>query len=252
MPMTYYAPKISETKKFLKTLNYPIILKFPSGTHGKGVIFTESFASASSMIDALDVFKQPVLIQDYINIKSDIRVIVVGNDIVASMKRTSPNEEVRANIHNGGTATPYKPSSEIKNMAISAAKIIGAEICAVDIIDSDYGPLILEINTSPGLQMITEVSKVNVAKEIVNYLFKKANERTSNITKNTSDKVIKDLGINKMDENKTNEFEVEAKVINNKIILPEFVTKISKIKKEETITIKIKDGEIKINKINED
>ncbi len=181
MPDTYYAAKISETKNFLQTLNYPIILKFPSGTHGKGVIFTESEKSAKSMVDALDVFKQPLIVQDYINIESDIRVIVAGNRIAGSMRRIAKSGEIRANAHQGGDAEPFVVTPEIRQMCLDAAIRIGAKVCAVDIIESDYGPLILEVNTSPGLQKITEVTRKNIAGEIVNYLF----EETSKIKQNT-------------------------------------------------------------------
>ena len=137
MPNSYFTAKISEGKEFLKTLNYPIILKFPSGTHGKGVIFTESASSAISMIDALDIFKQPVIIQDYINVKSDIRVIVAGNRIIGSMRRIGKSGDVRANAHVGGDAEPFIVTPTIKRMAIDAASKLRAGICAVDLIESD-------------------------------------------------------------------------------------------------------------------
>lgn len=245
MPMTYYAPNITETKKFLETLNYPIIMKFPSGTHGKGVIYTESFSSSSSMIDALDIFKQPVLIQDYVDIKSDIRVIVAGDEIVGAMKRTSQGEEVRANAHLGGGAENYTPTPKIRDMALKAAKKIKAEICAIDLIESDYGPLILEVNTSPGLQKITQATKVNVAERIVNHLYNKTKDLKNQEGKVTSKKVINDLGVSNLAEN---EFETTLKVTNNKIVLPEFATKLSGFENKENASIMIKDNEIVIKK----
>ncbi len=246
MPMTYYAPRITETKEFLKTLNYPIIMKFPSGTHGKGVIYTESYSSASSMIDALDIFKQPVLVQDYIEIKSDIRAIVAGDKVVACMRRKSQDLEIRANAHQGGTAVPYKPTTEIKKISINVAKKLKAEVCAVDLIESDYGPLVLEVNTSPGLQKITEVTKINVADEIVSFLYKKTKSLRSKKDKKTSNKVMNNLGISNIGES---DFETELRIVNNKIVLPEFATNFSKFSNKDNVIFRIKENEIIIKKI---
>lgn len=245
MPSTYYTAKLTETKQFLKTLNYPIILKFPTGTHGKGVVFSESYSSAASMIDALDVFDQPVLIQEYINIKSDIRVIVAGDKIAGAMKRTASADEVRANAHQGGDAEPFVVTTEIKNMSLEAAKMLNAKICAVDIIESDYGPLILEVNTSPGLQKITEVTKKNIAADIAKYLY----EETVKIKTSKDKKVARDImgkiGVEEIGER---ELRGEVKIRNNKIILPEFVYDLAKLNDEEEVTFKVKDGKIEIIK----
>lgn len=245
MPDTYFAAKISETKNFLQTLNYPIILKFPNGTHGKGVIFSESSKSARSMVDALDVFKQPLIVQDYINIQSDIRVIVAGNKIVGSMRRTASSSDIRANAHQGGNAEPYVVTSQIKEMCLEAAKKIGASICAVDIIESDYGPLILEVNTSPGLQKITEVTRKNIAGEIAQYLFEE-----TKLVKQSKDKLqTRDLmgqvGIEEIGER---DFQIDLVVRNGKIVLPEFASKMTNFRDEEEVTIKISDDKIEIVK----
>ncbi|MCK5140446.1 MAG: ATP-grasp domain-containing protein, partial [Thermodesulfovibrionia bacterium] len=102
MPTTYLSATIPAAKNILKKVNYPIIMKFPHGTQGKGVMFADSFASASSILDALDTLKQPFLIQEYIETGGvDIRVIVVGDKVVAAMKRRAEIGEKRANIHAG-------------------------------------------------------------------------------------------------------------------------------------------------------
>lgn len=245
MPATYFAANVSETKEFLKTLNYPIILKIPSGTHGKGVIFAESNASASSMIDALEIFKQPVIIQDYIDVKSDIRVIVAGDKIVGSMRRIAKAGEVRANAHQGGEAEPFIVTSEMKAMCIEAAKKIKASVCAIDLIESEYGPLILEVNTSPGLQKITEVTKKNVAYEIALYLFEETKRRKELKDKKLSLDILEKMDIETLN---ADEFEFEVKIINGKIILPEFISKLSKLKDGEEIVCKISKNKIEISK----
>lgn len=247
MPGTYFAAKISETKAFLKTLNYPMILKFPSGTHGKGVIFTDSYTSASSMIDALDIFKQPVIIQDYINIKSDIRIIVAGDKIIGSMRRLAGVDEIRANAHLGGEGEPYIPTQEVKALSLEAAKKIKADICAIDIIESDYGPLILEVNTSPGLQKITQVTKKNIAGEMAKFLYDKTKSLKEAKDKLTSKDLMNDLGITDIG---TRDFETELVVRSGRIILPEFAYKLSKFKETEDVTVRVSDNKIEIIRNN--
>lgn len=245
MPATYFSAKISETKAFLKELNYPIIMKFPEGTHGKGVIFSESYASAASMVDALHVFDQPILIQDYINIKSDIRIIVAGDKIVGAMKRISAGDDVRANAHLGGSGEPYVVSQEMKRMSLEAAKKIGAKVCAIDIIESDYGPLILEVNTSPGLQKITEVTKKNIAKEIATYL----HEETIKVKMGRDTIKAKDLmGKMGVEDIGTGEITGEVMVRSNKIVLPEFVYDMADFDDGDVVTFRINKGKIEIIK----
>jgi len=243
MPNSYFAAKISESKEFLKTLNYPIILKFPSGTHGKGVIFAESASSAISMIDALDVFKQPVIIQDYINVKSDIRVIVAGNRVIGAMRRIAKSGDIRANVHQGGDAEPFIVTPTIKSMAIQAAKKLKAGICAVDLIESDYGPLILEVNTSPGLQKITEVTKKNIAKEMAKYLFDETSKVLESKSKVETRDVMSGLGI---EEIGARDFEAELKVNTNRIIVPDFAYKMSNFTSGENVIYRVSKNKIEI------
>ena len=245
MPDTYYAAKISETKNFLQTLNYPVILKFPSGTHGKGVIFTESEKSAKSMVDALDVFKQPLIVQDYINIESDIRVIVAGNKIAGSMRRIAKSGEIRANAHQGGDAEPFVVTPEIREMCLQAANKVGAKICAVDIIESDYGPLILEINTSPGLQKITEVTRKNIAGEIISYLYDETRKIKESKDKIQTRDMMGQIGIEEIGER---DFQAEIKIRSGRLVLPEFVSQMTKFRDDEEVTIRISENKIEILK----
>ncbi len=247
MPSTYFTVQISETKSFLKTLNYPIILKFPTGTHGKGVIFAESYSSASSMVDALQVFKQPVVVQDYINIKSDIRVIVAGDRVVGAMRRNAKSGDIRANAHQGGGAEVFVVTPQIKQMSLKAAKKLNASVCAIDIIESDYGPQILEVNTSPGLQKITEVTRKNIAGEIASYLFEQTKRRKESIDKANTKDLMTGLGIQEIG---SRDFEIDLNVKSGKIILPEFATKFSGFSEGEQLTLRI--GKNKIELVKED
>lgn len=245
MPLTYYAANISETKAFLKTLNYPMILKFPSGTHGKGVIFTQSYLSASSMLDALDVLKQPLIVQDYIDIKSDIRVIVAGDKIVGSMKRIAKKDEIRANAHQGGDAEPFIVTPKIKQISIDVARKLKAGVCAIDLIESNYGPLVLEVNTSPGLQKITEVTKKNIANDIVKYLFEETKKKKSQLEKLKTKDLMSNLGISEIS---SRDFEGELIVKNGKIIIPEFAYKMVEFQEGLEVTYRISKNKIEIFK----
>src|SRR3989338_7609429 len=137
MPDTYVVPSVAAAKKILEQVNYPIIIKFPHGTQGKGVMFAESFAAASYMLDAIDTLRQPFLIQQYIETEgSDIRAIVIGDKVAASMRRKAVVGEKRDNIHAGGKGEPIILDEHTKKIAVNAAKSIGAEICAVDILET--------------------------------------------------------------------------------------------------------------------
>jgi ribosomal protein S6--L-glutamate ligase len=171
-PTTYIASTADAGKKIIKKIPFPVIMKLPAGTHGKGVMLAESPESASSMIDALALLRQPFLIQEYIETDGrDYRIIVAGENIAASMKRVAAKGEKRANIHSGGHGEKIELDAKCKNAAILAAKSCGCDICAVDILPSPRGPLVLEINLSPGLQGITKVTKINVASILAEFLF---------------------------------------------------------------------------------
>ena len=149
-PGTYITSSADAAKKILKKINYPIVMKFPHGTQGKGVMFAESYASASSMLDALSALKQPFLIQEYVETGgTDIRALVVGDKVVAAMKRKAVPEEKRANIHAGAAGESCTLDYHTKRVAVEAAKAIGADICAVDILEYIKGPVVIEINLSP-------------------------------------------------------------------------------------------------------
>ncbi|MFO8015793.1 MAG: RimK family alpha-L-glutamate ligase, partial [Candidatus Woesearchaeota archaeon] len=180
MPSTYLAATVEAAKHILEQVNYPIVMKFPQGTQGKGVMFADSFSSASSMLDALSALKQPFLIQEYVETDNvDIRCIVVGKKVVAAMKRYAVGGEKRANIHAGGKGEAFEPDNLMKNIAVKAAEAIGAEICGVDMLESAKGPMVIEVNLSPGLQGITEATKVNVAEKIAKHIYNKSKEFTS-------------------------------------------------------------------------
>tara|TARA_Y100000310_G_C20702755_1_gene831552 strand:+ start:9513 stop:10595 length:1083 start_codon:yes stop_codon:yes gene_type:complete len=249
MPDTYVVSSVEAAKKILGQVNYPIILKFPHGTQGKGVMFADSFAAASSMLDAIETLKQPFLIQEYVETDdSDVRAIVVGDKVVASMKRKAVFGEKRANIHAGGTGESIVLDAHTKKIAVKAAKAIGAEVCAVDMLETVKGPVVIEANLSPGLQGITEVTQVDVADKIAKYLFERAKEFSEKGKATEATKMFADLDAN---SEKTGE---EQQIVSNldfrgeRILLPEIITNISKFDEGDEVVIKAKKGKISLEK----
>ncbi|HLC50050.1 MAG TPA: RimK family alpha-L-glutamate ligase [Candidatus Nanoarchaeia archaeon] len=247
MPATYLASSTRAAKKILNEMNYPVVLKFPHGTQGKGVMFAESYAAASSMLDALIVLKQPFLIQEYIETGGvDVRAIVVGNEVVASMKRKAIRGEMRANIHAGGVGEAINLDQRTKRIAIDTAASIGADICAVDILESAKGPLVIEANLSPGLQGITKATGVDVADKIAKYLFEKSEIFSARDRDEATTKIFEDLGLNN---------EMAQQIITNmdfrgnRILLPKIVTDISKFTESDEVVLKVEKGKVVVEKI---
>lgn len=177
MPKTYLAGTTQNAKEILKQIQYPAIIKIPSGTHGKGVMFADSEQSAKSLLDTMEVFKQPCIIQEYVETNAtDIRALVVGGKVVASMKRQAAQGEVRANIHMGGSGQSYRLQAAGVKMAVRSAEAIHADICAVDLLQKENQHLVIEVNVSPGIQGLTKATGKDIAGEIAQYLFEQTKE----------------------------------------------------------------------------
>jgi len=248
MPETYVVSSIEAAKKILKNVKYPIILKFPHGTQGKGVMIADSYAAASSMLDAIETLRNPFLIQEYVETEgSDIRAFVIGDKVIASYKRKAAIGEKRANIHAGGTGEPIVLDAFTKKTAINTAKSIGAEICAVDMLETVKGPQVLEANLSPGLQGITNITKIDVADKIAKYLYEKTKELVEKGKKSETSKLFADLGVAGKDK-------AEQQIITNldfrseRILLPKIISKITKFDEKEDVVIKAKEGKITLER----
>ena len=150
----------------------PVVIKLQEGTQGIGVILAETKKSARSIIDTFIKMDTSILIQKYIEESNgeDIRIVVVGDKVVASMKRRSAVDDFRSNLHRGGNTEEVELSNKEKDMALNATKYIGLGVAGVDLIRSKRGPLLIEVNASPGLQGIEATTGVNVAREIVLYV----------------------------------------------------------------------------------
>lgn len=157
----------------------PMIIKIQEGTHGLGVILAETKKSAKSIIDTFYKMDTNILMQEFIEESNgeDIRVFVIGDKVVASMKRTSGNDEFRSNLHRGGKTSAVKLTPNEELMAINAAKYIRLGVAGVDLIRSKNGPLLIEVNASPGLQGIEAATGINVAKEIIQFVEQNCREK---------------------------------------------------------------------------
>jgi ribosomal protein S6--L-glutamate ligase len=174
LPITGFAHALDEIKDLIKMVGGPpLVIKFLEGTQGIGVILVETSKAARSVLEAFLGLKVNILVQEYIKEAggADIRCFVVGGEVVAAMKRQSKStEEFRSNLHRGGVATPVEITDEEREMAIRAAHIIGLNVAGVDIVRSNRGPLIMEVNSSPGIEGIEKTTKIDVASEIIKFI----------------------------------------------------------------------------------
>jgi ribosomal protein S6--L-glutamate ligase len=222
IPKTYYSATINLAKEILEEVNYPIILKIPEGTHGKGVLIAESLKSAKTILDTFGDMNKNIIIQEFVQTEntSDIRVIVGGNKVLASYQRVAGESEIRTNIHSGGTRKEYSLSKEEEKLAVMSAKAIGADISGVDILNAKI-PSVIEINLSPSLYAISDVTKKNVLREVAKVLYNstvKFKEKKDNKLK---EKILKKNGRNgkkKKEKEKTKNLLGRIKKIRKHII----------------------------------
>jgi ribosomal protein S6--L-glutamate ligase len=177
MPLTGFAQLPDNTEDLIQMVGgAPLVIKLLEGAQGKGVMLVDSHQSAVSIINAFKKMGANILVQEYIKESkgTDIRCFVVGNKVVASMERKAKEGEFRANVHQGGSARKIRITKYEREMAIAATKTMGLMVAGVDMVRSKNGPLILEINSSPGLEGIEKASGVDIAKLIIDHLEKHA------------------------------------------------------------------------------
>lgn len=175
LPVTGYAHSTQQTQELIKIVGgAPLVIKLLEGTQGKGVVLAQTKQAAESLIDAFREMNAHFLVQEFIAEAggTDIRCLVVGDKVVAAMQRKGKEGEFRSNLHRGGTAQLVKISPEERSTAVRAAKVMGLNFCGVDLIRSKHGPLILEVNSSPGLQGIEAATKKDVAGLVIDYIEK--------------------------------------------------------------------------------
>jgi ribosomal protein S6--L-glutamate ligase len=172
IPKTVFAREASDFDDVLDQVGgAPVIIKVARGTHGNGVVLAETHKAAKAVMQAFYVEGVNFVIQEYVaeSAGTDIRAFVVGGKVVASMQRQSLDDDFRSNLHQGGEGTPVKLTDEERKTAQKAAKAMGLQICGVDMMRSDRGPLVLEVNSSPGFG-IEKVTGHNVASKIIDYI----------------------------------------------------------------------------------
>jgi ribosomal protein S6--L-glutamate ligase len=155
----------------------PVVVKLLQGTQGIGVVLAETTMAASSVIEAFHGLEQNILIQKFIREANgaDIRALVVGGKVVAAMRRQALAGEFRSNIHRGATARRVKLSVEYRRTAAAAARVLGLTVAGVDLLESGEGPMVMEVNSSPGLEGIQKTTGVNVAGAIVEHIEREVN-----------------------------------------------------------------------------
>ena len=173
IPKTVFANQPRDVQNLIKTVGGPpLIVKLLEGTQGLGVVLAETKTAAKSVIEAFYGLNANILVQEFIKEAggSDIRVIVVGGKVIAAYKRQGQEGEFRSNLHRGGEGVKVKLSAKEKKTAIAATKALGLNIAGVDMLRSERGPLVLEVNSSPGFEGVERVTGVDVADQIIAFV----------------------------------------------------------------------------------
>ena len=180
LPATVFGDNPDDTADLLSMLGPPPhVIKLNEGTQGAGVMLTEKLSASKGVIEALRGLYANFLVQEFVAEAkgADLRCFVVGGKVVAAMKRQAPKGDFRSNLHRGGSAKGVRASAAEQEVAIRAARVLGLGVAGVDLIRSARGPLVLEVNSSPGLEGIEEASGVGVAGEIVQYVAGRLREK---------------------------------------------------------------------------
>ena len=173
LPVTGFANSPDDTEDLLKlTGGAPVVIKLLEGTQGVGVVLAETRKAATSVIEAFRGLNANFLVQEFISEAggSDIRCLVVGGKVVASMKRQGKEGEFRSNLHRGGSASLVRITPEERSTAVRSAKIMGLNVAGVDILRSNHGPVVMEVNSSPGLEGIEAATGKDVAGLIIGFI----------------------------------------------------------------------------------
>lgn len=182
-PKTLISRNIADIDDLLEQIGLPVIIKLATGTHGNGVVLADTKKAAKSALQAFYLYNEDgtnILLQEYVkeSAGTDIRAFVIGSRVVASMKRQSLDDDFRSNLHKGGEGVGIKLTDEEKRIAVKAAKAMGLHIAGVDLMRSNRGPLVLEVNASPGFG-IEKVTGRNVAEKIIEYVEHNATRKNS-------------------------------------------------------------------------
>ena len=173
LPVTAFAHDPKQTDEVLETVGgAPVVIKLLEGTQGIGVVLAETVKSAKSVIEAFRSANVNILVQEFIKEAggTDIRAFVIGGKVVAAMKRTGAPDDFRSNLHRGGSAELIKITAEERSTAVRAARAMGLNVCGVDMLRSNHGPVVMEVNSSPGLEGVEQATGKDVAGSIIEFL----------------------------------------------------------------------------------
>ncbi|PWJ11456.1 30S ribosomal protein S6--L-glutamate ligase [Jannaschia seohaensis] len=177
LPVTTFAHDPKQTEEVLKLAGgAPLVVKLLEGTQGLGVVLADTDRSAKSVIEAFRATGTNILIQEFIKEAggTDIRALVIGGKVVAAMKRTGAEGEFRSNLHRGGSARVIKLTPEERSTAVRAAKCMGLAVCGVDMLRANHGAVVMEVNSSPGLEGVEKATGIDIAGKIIEHLEKAA------------------------------------------------------------------------------
>ena len=177
LPVTVFAHKTSQPREIIELIGgAPVVIKLLEGTQGIGVVLGETDLAAESIIQAFGGVNVNILVQEYIKEAKgeDIRCLVVGERVVAAMRRKGKEGEFRSNLHRGGSAEKVAITPAERSTAITAAKVMGLNVCGVDMLRSNHGPVVMEVNSSPGLEGVEKATGVDVAGKIIEFIEKNA------------------------------------------------------------------------------
>ncbi|GMG85624.1 30S ribosomal protein S6--L-glutamate ligase [Paralimibaculum aggregatum] len=173
LPVTTFAHDPKQTEEVVKIAGgAPLVVKLLEGTQGLGVVLADTDRSAKSVIEAFRATNTNILVQEFIKEAggTDIRALVVGGKVIAAMQRKGAEGEFRSNLHRGGSAQQIKISPEERSTAIRSAKAMGLNVCGVDMLRANHGPVVMEVNSSPGLEGVEKATGIDVAGKIIEYL----------------------------------------------------------------------------------
>ncbi|SFT94750.1 30S ribosomal protein S6--L-glutamate ligase [Sedimentitalea nanhaiensis] len=177
LPVTTFAHDPKQTEEVLKLAGgAPLVIKLLEGTQGIGVVLADTERSAKSVVEAFRGAGVNILVQEFIKEAggTDIRALVVGGRVIAAMQRTGAEGEFRSNLHRGGSAKTIKISPEERSTAIRAAKTMGLNVCGVDMLRANHGPVVMEVNSSPGLEGVEKATGIDIAGKIIDHIAKHA------------------------------------------------------------------------------
>lgn len=173
IPKTAFADRTTDTADLIEMVGgAPLIVKIVESTHGQGVVLAETKKAAKSVIQAFHSIAQPILIQEFIEESggADIRAIVIGGRVVGAIKRQGLDEDFRSNLHQGGIGVKAKLTQDERKIAIKAARHLGLNVAGVDLLRSDRGPLVIEVNSSPGWEGVENATGRDIATRIIKYV----------------------------------------------------------------------------------